>query len=294
MRTTSKIQLFALLMAIMAGVMPCSAQSVRTVSGDFTFYGDGNQTRNECKRLALEGARLQALAKEFGTTLSQVFISDETIKSGEERNYYSSLSETEVKGEWLEDIGEPNYEVTLDTDDNFVVRCRVKGKAREISNEAPDFTALVLRNGTSTKNADTRFRSGDDMRLYFKAPVDGYLIVYLADDQRNVSTLLPYSTSEDGSVKVKHGKEYIFFDSTLGDPKMGAVEEMQLCTDEEVERDSFYILFSPKPFTKANDSYAGKNLPRSLSFNDFHRWLSKNRKADPSLGLQKIDIIINK
>lgn len=70
-------------------------------------------------------------------------------------------------------------------------------------------------------------------------------------------------------------------------------DEMQLATDKIAEHDRFYILFSPKPFVKANDSYTGENLPRSLPFNDFHKWLNRIRRNDPYLGCRTIDVVIN-
>ncbi len=270
------------------GALNVRAQKVETVSAEYTYYGDASQTRAQCDAAAIEGARIKALAKAFGTTVSQSTMSDET----QDQTFFRSLSETEVRGEWLEDIGEPKLTRTLDSDGNFVVTCFIKGKARELSNKAADFTALVLRNGNSERFADTRFRSGDDMCLLFKAPVDGYVAIYLTTEDRMAYTMLPYSTSSDGVVKVKHGREYIFFDEAKGDPAHGEVDPMQLVTDMPVERDRFYVLFSPNPFVKANDSFSGDNLPRSLPFNDFHKWLVKLRRNDPSLGVKNIDVTI--
>ncbi|MDE6196426.1 MAG: DUF4384 domain-containing protein [Muribaculaceae bacterium] len=283
----------ATVLVLVCAAFAAQAQDVRTVSGEYTFYGDGSHTPKECKRMALEGARLAAMAREFGTTVTQSIVSDEIIKGDKENTFFRSLSETQVKGEWIEDIGEPQYTVSLDNDGNMMVTCKVRGRAREISNDAPEFTAAILRNGTDMRAADTRFRSGDQMRLYFRAPVDGYLAVYLCGEDRMAYTMLPYSGSPDGYVKVRHGQEYLFFDPVKTDPAHGEVDEMLLVTDQPVERDTFYILFSPQKFVKANDSYSGEGLPRSLPFNEFHRWLSKTRKNDPSLGLQTIDITIN-
>ncbi len=270
-----------------------AAQDTRTVVGEYTYYGDDNTTPKMARVKALEGARLQALAKEFGTTVTQSVISDETVRSGEENSYFRSLSETSVKGEWINDVGEPEYKVSYDDEGHIVMYCKIKGLVRELTNKAADFEAVLLRNGAELRNADTRFNSGDDMRLYFKAPQDGYVAVYLVDDSRKASTLLPYRTSADGYVKVKHGREYVFFDSHLGDPAHGEAEEMSMETDKVTEHDRLYILFSPKPFVKANDSYAGERLPRSLPFNDFHKWLTRLRKNDPYLGSKEIEVVIN-
>lgn len=270
-----------------------TAQDTRTVVGEFTYYGDDNTTPKMARSKALEGARLQALAKAFGTTVTQSVISDETVRSGEEDSYFRSLSETSVKGEWINDVGEPEYKVSYDDEGHIVMYCKIKGLARELTNKAAGFDAVLLRNGAELRNADTRFNSGDDMRLYFKAPQDGYVAVYLVDDSRMAYTLLPYTGSADGYVKVSHGREYMFFDAHRGDPVHGEVDEMRLETNKVTEHDRLYVLFSPNPFVKANDSYTGEQLPRSLPFNDFHKWLTRTRKNDPELGCHEIEVVIN-
>lgn len=293
MTRTAHLRLLTMLLLLCLPFTGALAQEVRTVTGEYTYYGDDNTTKKEAVQRAIEGARLQALAKAFGTTVTQTLISDETLDGSSENTFFKSLSETEVKGEWIEDIGEPEIKYEVDGDGNPIVHCRIKGRARELSNKGADFEVAVLRNGTELRNADTRFRPGDDMRIYFKAPVDGYVAIYLTDDNRMAYTLLPYSHSEEGYVKVKHGKEYVFFDSKLADSSHGEVDEMQMTTDKAAEHDRFYILFSPKPFIKANDAFTSDRVPRSLTFNEFHRWLAKTRKNDPYLSCKQIDIVIN-
>lgn len=270
-----------------------AADDTRTVTGEYTFYGDDNTTPKEARFRALEGARLAALAKDFGTIVTQSVISDESLKSGKEDTYFRALSETEVRGEWISDIGEPEYKVTYDGDGHPVVYCKVKGLARPISNNAADFDVAVLRNGSQLRNSDTRFNSGDDMKLYFKSPLDGYVAVYMVGDDRMAYTLLPYSDGSVGSIKVKHGKEYVFFDKEKALKEHGIVDEIVLETDRTVEHDRIYVLFSPNPFVKANDNYTSESLPRSLSFNDFHKWFTRLRKNDPTFGCKIIDIVIN-
>ncbi|MCH5221031.1 MAG: DUF4384 domain-containing protein [Muribaculaceae bacterium] len=289
----NQIRLTIAIFFMVIGCLLAHSQAVRVVSAEYTFYGDGNHSPADCRREALQGARLAAIAKEFGTTITQSVVSDEVVNARGENTFFRSLSETEVKGEWLEDIGEPVFTPAFDGDGNLIMTCFVKGRAREISNKAPDFQVSILRNGTDLRYADTRFNSGDDMRLYFKAPVDGYMAVYLTGEDNMAYTMLPYTASPDGYVKIKHGREYVFFDAKKGDALHGEVDEMQLVTDEQLERDRFYILFSPQPFIKANDSFSGDNLPRSLPFAEFSSWLAKTRKNDPSLGVKTIDITIS-
>ena len=79
------------------------AQSVINVSGDYTYYAPSNISIEQAKQIALERARLQCLAEEFGTVVNQ---SNSTlIRTSDEETEVShfSLGGTEVKGEWLGD-----------------------------------------------------------------------------------------------------------------------------------------------------------------------------------------------
>lgn len=274
--------------------LAAAASDVKTVSGESTFYGESSHSLNDCKRFALEQARIAALAHEFGTTISQDVYQRDVVSGTTESNYFSMLNRTEVNGEWLADEGEPQYTVGHDADNNFVVTCRIKGKARRLTNEAVEFAASVLRNGNEKRFADTRFRDGDDMKLYFRAPVAGYLAVYLIDDSRNVYSLLPYSTASDGIVRTARDKDYVFFDAAKADKAFGQPDELVITLEGDVERNQLYVLFSPNPFTRALDNSAEAGLPRSLSYDDFTRWLTNARKRDPRMGMKVMHLEITK
>lgn len=274
--------------------LAAAASDVKTVSGESTFYGESSHSLNDCKRFALEQARIAALAREFGTTISQDVYQRDVVSGTTESNYFSMLNRTEVNGEWLADEGEPQYTVGHDADNNFVVTCRIKGKARRLTNEAAEFAASVLRNGNEKRFADTRFHDGDDMKLYFRAPVAGYLAVYLIDDSRNVYSLLPYSTASDGIVRTARDKDYIFFDAAKADKSFGQPDELVITLEGDVERNQLYVLFSPNPFTRALDNSAVAGLPRSLSYDDFTRWLTNARKRDPRMGMKVMHLEITK
>lgn len=274
--------------------LAAAASDVKTVSGESTFYGESSHSLNDCKRFALEQARIAALAREFGTTISQDVYQRDVVSGTTESNYFSMLNRTEVNGEWLADEGEPQYTVGHDADNNFVVTCRIRGKARRLTNEAAEFAASVLRNGNEKRFADTRFHDGDDMKLYFRAPVAGYLAVYLIDDRRNVYSLLPYSTASDGIVRTARDKDYIFFDAAKADKAFGQPDELVITLEGDVERNQLYVLFSPNPFTRALDNSAAAGLPRSLSYDEFTRWLTNARKRDPRMGMKVMHLEITK
>ncbi len=266
------------------------AQKVKQVCGEYTYYAEGNESPNQAKLKAWEGAKVQALAKEFGTVVSQSTAQSETAVNGQEQSFFSQLSSTEVKGEWLEDVGEPEYKVEF-TDDMLVVRCRACGKARELSNEAVDFSATILRNGTEARFADVNFRNGDDMFLLFRSPADGYVAVYLVDATQTVYCLLPYMGNAAGQQSVRHNEEYIFFSPTHAKEK-GTVDEYTLTCNDGMERNQVYVIFSPQPFTKALDDQVDAGLPRQLEYEKFSRWLTSCRRRDPKMGVKVMHIEI--
>ncbi len=266
------------------------ADDVKKVSGEYTFYGESHHSLEQCKRLALEGARIAALTAEYGTTVSNDVYSRET---NEGNGYFSSLSATEVKGEWIADEGEPKYDINLDSDGHYVVRCRVVGRARALGNEAVAFEAISLRGSDELSARTTSFVNGDDLRLYFRSPVDGYVAVFLVDDARTAWRLLPYSGDGSGEVRTRHGKEYVFFSSSRPDGvnEASIVDELVLTTDKEVEHDELYVVFSPKSFSTPGVQ-SGDGVPPSLSLDAFNKWLSDSRRRDAKMGVRRIGLEI--
>ena len=279
--------------AIFMATTSVAASPVKTVKGEYTYYGDKATSPAECKRLALEGARLDALAKEYGTIVTQDVLQADRIDSKGEANKFLSLSSTEVKGEWIADDGEPEFEITLDKDDNLVVRCKVKGKAREISNESTEFDARVLRNGTKPGNASTDFYDGDDLYLYFTAPVDGYVSVFLSLEDGNVYQMLPYLSDTKGEAKVKRNYDYVFFDPTKAEGTFGTPDQFRIATAGVIEFNKIYVVFSPsyfaKPVMRARNSM--EELP-SMSEDDFSKWLVKSRRNDSKMGVRQMNLKI--
>lgn len=284
------LQIFLLSAAI---ALPVTAQTVATLTGRATYYGDDSDSPATAKNKALEMARIDALAREFGTVLSQTNVQRNEVSNGQENNFFSSLSASEVKGEWIADDGEPKFTVELDGDYHYVVTCTVKIKARALSNKAADFHALVLRNGTSDRFADTQFNNGDQIYLKFISPADGYIAAYLVCGDE-VLTLLPYLSSASGKVKVRHNKQYVFFSGADADIAYGTPDEYLLQTDQPRELNQLYLLFSPNEFTKALDTGNGDAMPRSQSYADFVKWLAKTRRADDEMGMKVFNIEITK
>ena len=288
------------LMLIVLFPIAISAQT-RKVSGEYTYYGNQNQSIKEAKAAAIEHARVKALAKEFGTLIIQDFIQEEERKGDKEQSYVMLMSAAEVKGEWIEDLKKPEVKVIDITEDGvIVVKAKVEGKARAIENDVPDFDVLTLRNGTSKRYANTDFKDDDKLYLYFKAPADGYVAAYLIDEQQMVTCLIPHEGDSDGQQPVKHDKEYIFFSEKYDPDFQGEDGLVVTCDDERLELNRIYVIYSPNSFFKAND-HAGERLdygnlyrPRQLSLKDFSSWMSKLCARDKKMGRKVIRLKISK
>lgn len=282
----------ALLMFIFAYIF-ANADDIKTVEGTYTIIGDERTTLLEAKRQAAENARIEALRDEFGTIVSQDVMSAAVANGAEERSHFMELSSSEVKGEWLGDVGEPKYEVSMSQEGFPVVKCTVKGRARALSNRGHDFEATLLRNGSTKQFADTHFREKDDLYLHFSAPVSGYVQVYLADESGDVYSMLPYPNSDVHEVKVKKGYDYVFFDKKKGN-EFGEPDEMELTlNDGREEYNKIYVLFSPSPFTQPVMKNNGTLLPPSLSREEFSKWMIKTRRNDESMSVKSMNILIS-
>lgn len=256
------------------------AQKTITVKGEYIYQLPENVSLEDGKRLALECAKTQALADAFGTIVSQRNSTVINNSNGESSVDFISIGSSDVKGEWIETIGEPIFQI-LTENGILTIQAKVKGKAREIKNAGISIDVHLLRNGTTLKYESTEFRNGDDMYLYFKSPVNGFLAVYILDNTtQEVFCLLPYRSSNGPSYKIIHDKPYVFFSSQQSEDNPTEVDEYTLTCSNSMEQNTVYILFSPNAFTKANTHDIAETLPRQLTYAEFQKWVGKCRAKD--------------
>jgi len=270
------------------------AQKVKTVEGEYTYYVPVNITQEQALRIAEDRAKIQALADEFGTIVQQTNTTRIKTMDGKTSTDFFTLGDSEVKGEWLETIDKPDYEISYE-DNTLVITCKIKGKAREIITPKIDFQARVLRNGTDDKFEDDDFKSGDGLYLSFLSPVNGNLAVYLISDDSQAYCLLPYRGQSEGVYPIESNRRYVFFslkDAPLKERPF--IDEYYMTCDRSQEHNLIYVIFSPNHFAKAADTSAKEELPRHLSFEDFQKWLVKCRKIDKDMNLRRIPIDIRK
>ncbi|MBR1498041.1 MAG: DUF4384 domain-containing protein [Bacteroidaceae bacterium] len=270
------------------------AQKVKTVEAEYTYRAPENVTLEQARRTALERARIQAIADEFGTIVQQTSATRLENRNGETQTDFLSIGGSEVKGEWIETLGEPQYEIRYEQG-MLVVTCRVKGKAREITTAQIDFKALVLRNGVEDRFESDRFKNGDDLYLSFQSPVAGWLAVYLMDDERQAFCLLPYQSQQTGIYQIEANRRYVFFSAKEASAaERSMVDEYTMTCERTSEHNQIYVVFSPNIFVKAADVSTSEGLPRQLGYEAFQQWLAKCRKRDTQMNLRMIPISVNR
>lgn len=278
-----------LLVSLLLSTTVLFAQDIVEVEGEYTYVTSSEMSVAEAKRVAQERAKLQALADRFGTAIRQQNSTHINNSNTASTIDFLSIGNSEVKGEWVADIKEPVFEISF-SDNNLIVKASVWGKAREIISASVDISAFLLRNGKERKYESDVFRNGDDMYLKFRSPIDGYLAIYLVDENSMAYRLLPYSGVDVGAQFVESGKDYVFFDSDCAstEQERNTIDELTITTDKNVEHNEIFILFSANQFVKPNDSKTDESLPKSLNADVFQKWLAKNRTKDAGM------VVVNK
>lgn len=273
--------------AALSFAMPSFSQKMKTVEGEYTYFAPENVTLEEARRTALDRAKIQALANAFGTIVQQSNSTRVENRNGKSDVDFLSIGGSEVKGEWIETIGEPKYDISYEQG-MLVVKVSVKGKAREIVSAGIDFKAHILRNGTEDKFESNDFNSGDELYLSFLSPVSGYVAVYLIDADGKAFCLLPYRNQESGQFPVKANQRYVFFSIKDAPTELRPyVDEYTMTCSRSSETNQIYVIFSPQPFTKAADNASDETLPRELEFEDFQKWLVKCRNNDSNMRIER-------
>ena len=234
-----------------------SAQCTCEVRGEYRYVVPEDVPLKKARRIAETQARVEAIAAEFGWFVVQSDTMQVQNRDSRSSVDFHSFSESEARGEWLSDRKEPQFTYSIDEHTGRqVVCCWVWGMAREITEAKIPFSAKILRRLPDPAFESDLFADGDSFYLYFSAPIDGYLAVYMRDT--------------DGCQPVSGGSDYLFFSADKAAPAdRPFVDEYVMTAAEDNEYNALYIIFSPTPFTKSLDMHVVDGLPRQLSYADF-------------------------
>ena len=262
------------------------AQRITTVCGEYRYIVPEETPLNRAKQIAIDKARNEAIANEFGQVVSQSTTT--TIHSSDNNSQVQSDSytSTESKAIWLSDKQEPKVSIAYEND-VLVITASVCGKVRELKTAEVELKMQVLNNGLESN----QFKNNDKVSITFKSPVSGYVAIFFRDDNAGIiSCMMPYENEDGTAREVKSNKEYTYL--STADPLYPYQEATILVTEKPTEFDTFILIFSKKDFSMpASDM--GDFVPE-LSVEDFHEWLCKNRIHDETMQTIEETIQINK
>lgn len=267
-------RLFVLVALLSAAVAVC-AQRTATVSAEYTYYAPENLTIEQAKRNAVQRAMIEAIASEFGTLVQQVSTSNVANRNGQSSVGFSSLGSSDVRGEWIRTIGEPDYDIDY-IGGQLIIKVRIKGEAREISYLRPQFVTRILRNGTKENFESEEFRDGDYLYMSVTSPVSGYSAVFCKDD--SVRCLSPDADAAEGVQRIEANRRHLFF------TERG--KRLQIGYTGVDEVNAVYFLFSPNPIICPLSKHVDNGGLPVFSDEEFNRWLSEMRNHDKKLQIE--------
>jgi len=271
----------------MVFALVCHAQKTVNVSGEYRYVVPENVSITDAKNIAIERAKNEALAKEFGTVVSQTNTSTMQTVDGKVETNFLSIGGTESKGIWLSDTKEPEISILYEND-VMVVVAKVFGKAREIKNSETELEVTILCNGTKSDN----FKNNDFLSVDFKAASKGYVAIFLRNDNIDdpVYCLLPYE-NENGEPRAVKSNATNTFLSTK-DPIYPYSEETILVTDKIIEINKIIIVFSKNKFDIPLSEHG--EFVDEIPAEKFNKWLRKNRINDETMQVIEKTVEIRK
>ena len=145
------------------------------------------------------------------------------------------------------------------------------------------------------------FRNDESFYLYLKSPIDGYVTIYLADNEV-AQRLLPFAEMPSGmlnAVKVAADQEYILFSQEKDQLGLrGYIDEYQMYTEAESDQNRVFVIYSKEPLVKPAlyeaDEDEAVEMPMQMELEEFQKWLAKNKRYNKQMEVVRKDILIRK
>lgn len=254
----------------------------------------------EAYRLAVNNA----IEKTFGSSVSSNYerlvdteVQGHSVVSHTDlRNNYTN---TFPNGEWIRTIHKECREIK-DGNGNYWMSCEVRGYASKIETAKVRFMAKTLDGIDIKRDESIDFINGEMGYLYFKSALPGFVVIFY-DDMKNVQRCVPYNNMAELELEIQANKEYLFFSRQHADYLLdkALVNEIEFFTEQPLEYNQFYVLFSPEPFSAyflnaPEELQGGYRSFKSMEKDSFHRWLQNNRIRNKKLEVQVIGVSIKK
>jgi len=275
------------------------AQKTVTTTGNAQVRIEMDMTMQQTREMAEQQAIINAIENAFGTYTEQQ--TDMTIRDG--MTSYNIIGTTKVKGDWIETT-DLNFSEDMHIEDTkygrktvTYINCSIKGRVRESLPKA--VLEHQILNAPNLLSRTTSFLHEEQLYVYFKSPVKGYLSIFLEDDEA-AYRLLPYMNMVDSyqnGVPVKGDTDYLFFSPADNAFPGNVVDEPRLLSlKKDIEYNFIYIIFSEdefvKPVLENTTIVEGRIIPKQLPHKKFEQWLAGNRASSEHFQVIKEKISI--
>lgn len=289
------IRLLLILFFFTLSPICAKAQKIRVVSAEYTYHVPETVTPAQAKQIAIERARVKAIADEFGTIVAQTNTVNISNVNGKSDVAVNSIGTNDVKGVWIGDIEEPKLTASVTPDGKqLIYTVKVNGKARARNTAEINLDVALLHHHTESEvfkyypNNRDKNKNEEDFAIKFKAAADGFVAAFVLDDNNDVAfCMVPDEKGNGFAVPVKKSEEYHFLEA-----KSGSEEVTYFTTDKTTETDRIYIIYSTRQFTMPITNM-GEYTP-ILSIRAFETWLHNNLAKDDMMTVVQKSVTIKK
>lgn len=273
-------------------ILSTYSQRIANVSATYTYYAPETMSLEEAKRTALDRAKIQAIADEFGSDISQNTTTSIINSTNKSDVRFFMFGTSDIKGEWIETIGQPSFSVKYESS-ILSVTCKVEGKIREITQPELEIDAKLLKNGLTNNFESSDFIDGDSFYLQFTSSADGFITIYLLQNDV-VYKLLPYKRSCENEFSVVADRNYTFFSKTSDINNSQSVDEYELYANNQIDVADILILYTPKTIGADPSKVYAYDEPLSMDIETFNKWLVRKRNKDKYSKVKILPLIIKK
>lgn len=260
------------------------ADRTQEVAVEYTHFAPRYMSYDEAEATAIREAQAQAIAEAFGTLISSA--SSYSYGTGRE-DAFSSVSLSDVRGEWVKTIGKPDIKV-MHTDAGLAFIVNIKGKVRELDFLKPEFRSEILKMQTDSKGTavveTSEFKNGESLCYAFTAPQEGYLAMFVKE-YGEIRNFIPIDL-DAASQKVKAHERTFFYDTPA--------EHIEMVCDEPREINTFYTIFSTNPIVRPVAHTIGEDGSPIYTDEQFQKWLGALRSHDKGVQVEVKFITISK
>lgn len=251
------------------------------VSGEGIYYLEGKDNLADARSMAVGIARSNAIESAFGTALSSTsqYQAYETAE-GESSDSFYTLMRSVQTGIWVRDLEEPEVTNFMGEDDIFGYKAKVRGLVRPLMSMPVETRGRVFVDkgkDTGLTYESSTIRRGDEFFFGFIAASDGFLAVYVVDENESVCKAAPFGRNSMPLRRISAEKEAI-----LRDEYMKNLAEISRPESREVFNRVVYV-FSPNEFTLPLSEEADPvtGMPPVMDLAKFHTWLQDMAVTDP-------------